>query len=83
MLSGSRPITRLTESRAADSGFMPLQGLLSDRMFVGRGVLDQVPNPVVQNPQPFAPEFHDFFSASGLSYVIGKAVVTEDEDWAF
>ena len=52
-------------------------------MFVGRGVLDQVPNPVVQNPQPFAPEFHDFFSGSGSSYVIGKAVVTEDEDWDF
>jgi ribonucleoside-diphosphate reductase beta chain len=26
---------------------------------------------------------HDFFSGSGLSYVIGKAVVTEDEDWDF
>jgi ribonucleoside-diphosphate reductase beta chain len=23
----------------------------------------------------------DFFSGSGSSYVIGKAVVTEDEDW--
>jgi ribonucleoside-diphosphate reductase beta chain len=23
---------------------------------------------------------HDFFSGSGSSYVIGKAVVTEDED---
>jgi hypothetical protein len=26
---------------------------------------------------------HDFFSGSGSSYVIGKAVVTEDEDWNF
>jgi carboxymethylenebutenolidase len=26
---------------------------------------------------------HDFFSGSGSSYVIGKAVVTEDEDWDF
>jgi hypothetical protein len=24
-----------------------------------------------------------FFSGSGSSYVIGKAVVTEDEDWDF
>jgi len=26
---------------------------------------------------------HDFFSGSGCSYVIGKAVVTQDEDWDF
>jgi ribonucleoside-diphosphate reductase beta chain len=26
---------------------------------------------------------HDFFSGSGSSYLIGKAVVTEDEDWDF
>ena len=26
---------------------------------------------------------HDFFSGSGSSYVIGKAVNTEDEDWDF
>jgi ribonucleoside-diphosphate reductase beta chain len=26
---------------------------------------------------------HDFFSGSGSSYVIGKAVVTEDEGWNF
>jgi ribonucleoside-diphosphate reductase beta chain len=26
---------------------------------------------------------HDFFAGSGSSYVIGKAVVTEDEDWNF
>jgi ribonucleoside-diphosphate reductase beta chain len=25
----------------------------------------------------------DFFSGSGSSYVIGRAVVTEDEDWDF
>ena len=30
-----------------------------------------------------ADENHDFFSGSGSSYVIGKAVVTEDEDWDF
>lgn len=28
-------------------------------------------------------ENHDFFSGSGSSYVIGKAVATEDEDWSF
>jgi ribonucleoside-diphosphate reductase beta chain len=28
-------------------------------------------------------ENHDFFSGSGSSYVIGRAVATEDEDWVF
>lgn len=28
-------------------------------------------------------ENHDFFSGSGSSYVIGKAIQTEDEDWDF
>lgn len=32
---------------------------------------------------PDANENHDFFSGSGSSYVIGKAVNTEDEDWEF
>jgi len=32
---------------------------------------------------PSAEENHDFFSGSGSSYVIGKAVNTEDDDWAF
>lgn len=32
---------------------------------------------------PNADENHDFFSGSGSSYVIGKTVVTEDEDWSF
>ncbi|KUG56191.1 class 1b ribonucleoside-diphosphate reductase subunit beta [Kocuria palustris] len=32
---------------------------------------------------PNADENHDFFSGSGSSYVIGKAVDTEDEDWDF
>ncbi|MDH6235724.1 class 1b ribonucleoside-diphosphate reductase subunit beta [Cryobacterium sp. CG_9.6] len=32
---------------------------------------------------PNADENHDFFSGSGSSYVIGKAVVTEDDDWDF
>lgn len=32
---------------------------------------------------PNADENHDFFSGSGSSYVIGKAVNTEDSDWDF
>jgi len=32
---------------------------------------------------PNADENHDFFSGAGSSYVIGKAVNTEDEDWDF
>lgn len=32
---------------------------------------------------PNADENHDFFSGSGSSYVIGKAINTEDEDWNF
>ncbi|MDR1189283.1 MAG: class 1b ribonucleoside-diphosphate reductase subunit beta [Bifidobacteriaceae bacterium] len=32
---------------------------------------------------PGADENHDFFSGSGSSYVIGRIVPTEDEDWAF
>ncbi|MTI15799.1 class 1b ribonucleoside-diphosphate reductase subunit beta [Rhodobacteraceae bacterium RKSG542] len=32
---------------------------------------------------PNADENHDFFSGSGSSYVIGKTVATEDEDWDF
>ncbi|AVP71279.1 class 1b ribonucleoside-diphosphate reductase subunit beta [Prescottella equi] len=32
---------------------------------------------------PDANENHDFFSGSGSSYVIGKAIITEDGDWDF
>ena len=32
---------------------------------------------------PSANENHDFFSGSGSSYVIGKTIATEDEDWDF
>ncbi len=32
---------------------------------------------------PNADENHDFFSGSGSSYVIGKAVETDDDDWDF
>ena len=32
---------------------------------------------------PNAAENHDFFSGSGSSYVMGKAVNTENDDWDF
>lgn len=32
---------------------------------------------------PNADENHDFFSGSGSSYVMGKTVETQDDDWAF
>lgn len=41
-------------------------------------------NPVILSAlSPNADENHDFFSGSGSSYVLGRAVNTEDEDWAF
>lgn len=41
-------------------------------------------NPAILSAlSPNADENHDFFSRSGSSYVIGKAVATEDEDWNF
>ncbi|WOQ17321.1 class 1b ribonucleoside-diphosphate reductase subunit beta [Raineyella sp. W15-4] len=41
-------------------------------------------NPAILSAlSPNADENHDFFSGSGSSYVMGKAVDTEDEDWAF
>ncbi len=41
-------------------------------------------NPAILSAlSPNADENHDFFSGSGSSYVIGKAVETEDEDWDF
>ncbi|RVV97208.1 class 1b ribonucleoside-diphosphate reductase subunit beta [Mesobaculum littorinae] len=41
-------------------------------------------NPAIMSAlSPNADENHDFFSGSGSSYVIGKSVATEDEDWDF
>ena len=41
-------------------------------------------NPAILSAlSPNADENHDFFSGSGSSYVIGKAINTEDEDWDF
>ncbi|MCM3661204.1 class 1b ribonucleoside-diphosphate reductase subunit beta [Georgenia satyanarayanai] len=38
---------------------------------------------ILSSLSPNADENHDFFSGSGSSYVIGKAVDTEDDDWDF
>ena len=41
-------------------------------------------NPAILSAlSPNADENHDFFSGSGSSYVMGKAVETEDDDWDF
>lgn len=40
-------------------------------------------NPLILGALDLTSENHDFFSGSGSSYVIGKAVATEDEDWSF
>ncbi|MFT8229772.1 MAG: class 1b ribonucleoside-diphosphate reductase subunit beta [Enterobacterales bacterium] len=41
-------------------------------------------NPVILSAlSPNSNENHDFFSGSGSSYIIGKSVNTEDEDWDF
>ena len=40
-------------------------------------------NPAILAALSPGSENHDFFSGSGSSYVIGKAVATEDEDWDF
>ncbi len=40
-------------------------------------------NPAIMAALSPDSENHDFFSGSGSSYVIGKAVATEDEDWDF
>ncbi|CAK4075411.1 MULTISPECIES: class 1b ribonucleoside-diphosphate reductase subunit beta [Vibrio] len=45
--------------------------------------LCQVNPAIMAALSPNADENHDFFSGSGSSYVIGKAVATEDEDWDF
>ena len=38
---------------------------------------------IISSLNPGGDENHDFFSGSGSSYVIGKAVLTQDEDWDF
>lgn len=55
---------------------------LTMRVFTGLTLLDTLQN-VIGALSPNADENHDFFSGSGSSYVMGKAVETEDEDWNF
>ena len=43
----------------------------------------QVEPAILASLSPNSDENHDFFSGSGSSYVIGKAVSTEDDDWDF
>ena len=38
---------------------------------------------ILASLSPNADENHDFFSGSGSSYVMGKAVETDDDDWDF
>ncbi|WP_418969670.1 class 1b ribonucleoside-diphosphate reductase subunit beta [Alloscardovia omnicolens] len=38
---------------------------------------------IIASLSPNADENHDFFSGSGSSYVMGKAVETDDDDWDF
>jgi ribonucleoside-diphosphate reductase beta chain len=38
---------------------------------------------ILSSLSPNADENHDFFSGSGSSYIIGKAVDTSDDDWDF
>ncbi|MCT1804038.1 class 1b ribonucleoside-diphosphate reductase subunit beta [Kocuria carniphila] len=45
--------------------------------------MTEVSPAILSSLSPNADENHDFFSGSGSSYVIGKAVNTEDEDWDF
>lgn len=40
-------------------------------------------NPAVLSALSLESETHDFFSGSGSSYIIGKAVATEEDDWDF
>ena len=41
-------------------------------------------NPAILSAlSPSTDENHDFFSGSGSSYIIGKKVITKDEDWDF
>jgi ribonucleoside-diphosphate reductase beta chain len=57
-----------------------LQNLGYEALFPGQAC--QV-NPAILAALSPDSENHDFFSGSGSSYVIGKAVATEDEDWDF
>ena len=55
---------------------------LGDEALLPVRVCETDVNPTILSAlSPNGDENHDFFSGSGSSYVIGKAVVTEDGDW--
>lgn len=58
-----------------------LQNLGFDALFPTEQT--QVSAAILASLSPNSDENHDFFSGSGSSYVIGKAVSTEDSDWDF
>ncbi|WP_017349953.1 class 1b ribonucleoside-diphosphate reductase subunit beta [Pantoea sp. A4] len=58
-----------------------LMNLGYDALFPGE--MTAVNPAILASLSPNADENHDFFSGSGSSYVMGKAVETEDEDWDF
>lgn len=58
-----------------------LQNLGFDALFPTEQT--QVSAAILTSLSPNSDENHDFFSGSGSSYVIGKAVSTEDDDWDF
>jgi ribonucleoside-diphosphate reductase beta chain len=63
------------------NGNKALMNLGFDPLF-SQSVCDVSPA-ILSALSPDANENHDFFSGSGSSYVIGKAVATETEDWDF
>ena len=75
------PSTRLTTRPAFDSLTAMSNHKLSRREFARRALRHLFT--ILSALSPNADENHDFFSGSGSSYVIGKAVNTEDEDWNF
>ncbi|MES0266318.1 class 1b ribonucleoside-diphosphate reductase subunit beta [Citrobacter sedlakii] len=85
---------RYTEELYADSGWAEdvkaflcynankaLMNLGYDALFPAE--MAEVNPAILAALSPNADENHDFFSGSGSSYVMGKAVETEDEDWNF
>jgi hypothetical protein len=58
---------------------LPTISQLQISLVIQRGVF--TPVVLLSTPDQVGEQNHDFFS--GSSYVVGKAVVTEDEDWDF
>ncbi|MGP1930629.1 MAG: class 1b ribonucleoside-diphosphate reductase subunit beta [Arsenophonus sp. ET-YP4-MAG3] len=46
-------------------------------------IMTNVNSVILSALSPNSNENHDFFSGSGSSYIIGKTITTEDEDWNF